>query len=123
MSLIDRKFLTEILLQAIIKKNKVPINGRGIGAAKHVTDEYCLIDLCIPNTAKGRALAAHIRKQVHIVDSLKAKMLMGIDILGPERMSIDVEKQKLIIRSYNNLTADIKVKAKDNVEVRRHVRD
>ena len=107
MSLIDRKFLKEILPHAVIKKSKTPINVRGIGSARHATDEYCLLDLYIPGMAIGKASVAHIRREVHIVENLKAKMLMGVDILGPERMSIDIGEEKLLIRSCDGLTADI----------------
>ena len=56
-----------------------------------------------------------------MIDNLKAKILIRVDILGPERISINIDKEKLLIRSCNNLTIDIKIKAKDNVDVRRHV--
>ena len=113
----------EYLPHIIIKKIKTTINIRGIGSLKHVTDEYCLINLYVPSIVKGKPSLAHLRREVHIVDDLKAKILMGVNILGPERILIDVGEEKLLIRSCDNLTADIKVKAKDNVKVRRHIRN
>ena len=50
-------------------------------------------------------------------------MLIGIDILGPERISINVKEEKLLIRSYNNLITDIKIKAKDNINIYRYIRN
>ena len=50
-------------------------------------------------------------------------MLIRVNILSLERILINVGEEKLLIRSCNNLIADIKMKAKDNVEVRRYVRN
>ena len=55
---------------------------------------------------------------MHIIDDLKAKMLLNINILNFERMSIDVDKKKLLIRSCNDLIINIKIKIKNNIDVR-----
>ena len=54
---------------------------------------------------------------MHIIDDLKTKMLLNINILNFERMSIDVDEEKLLIKSYNDLITNIKVKVKNNVDV------
>ena len=50
-------------------------------------------------------------------------MLIGVDILGSERILINVGEKKLLIKSCDNLTTDIKMKAKNNVKVRRYIRN
>ena len=122
-SLINRKFLKKILLHIIIKKIKVSINVRDIGAVRYVIDKYYLINLYIPGVTYRKKSITYIRREVYIVDDLKVKILIRVDILSPERISIDINKEKLLIRSCNNLTTDIKIKAKDNVDVHRHVRN
>ena len=122
MSLMDRKFCAVSLPGLEIKKTKMPINVRGIGSARHTTEEYALIDMWVPGHQNGKKCIAHIRREVHFVDNLRAKMLMGMDILGPERMIVDIGSETLTIRSCENLTAPIQVTAKDNVNVRRAVR-
>ncbi len=72
--------------------------------ARHMTDEYCVLDLYVPGTVKGQAAMAHMRREVHLVNDLKARMLMGMDILGPERILVDAGEEKLIIRSCDNLS-------------------
>ena len=63
---------------------------RGIGVTKYTTNEYCLIDLYILGIIKGRTSVAYIRREVYIVNNLKAKMLIKVNILSSKRMSIDV---------------------------------
>ena len=55
---------------------------------------------------------------MHIIDDLKTKMLLNMNILGLERMSIDVNEEKLLIKSCNDLITNIKIKIKNNVDVR-----
>ena len=60
---------------------------------------------------------------MYIVDDLKAKMLLSINILDFERININVDEEKLLIRSCNDLITNIKIKVKNNVNVRRTIRN
>ena len=40
--------------------------------------------LFIPGIARGKYALGSTTHQIHIVDNLQAKILVGIDILGPE---------------------------------------
>ena len=60
---------------------------------------------------------------MYIIDDLKTKMLLNINILNFERMSIDVDEEKLLIKSYNDLITNIKIKIKNNINVRRIIRN
>ena len=60
---------------------------------------------------------------MHIIDDLKTKMLLNTNILNFERMSIDVDEEKLLIKSCNDLITNIKIKIKNNVNVRRTIRN
>ena len=51
MSLIDRKFLKEILSNIEIKKIKMNINIKKIDTFKYIINDYCLLDLYIFNTS------------------------------------------------------------------------
>ena len=50
MSLINKKFLKEILLNVLIKRIKMNINIKEINTFKHMINDYCLFDLYILNT-------------------------------------------------------------------------
>ena len=122
-SLIDKNFLKEILSNIEIKKIRININIKKIGTSKHMTNDYCLFDLYIFNISINQWAIVHIRKKIYIIDNFKAKMLLSINILNLKRININVDKKKLLIKSYNDLITNIKIKVKNNVNVRRTMRN
>ena len=54
---------------------------------------------------------------MHIIDNFKAKMLLSTNILNFERININVDEEKLLIKNYNDLITNIKIKVKDNINV------
>ena len=50
-------------------------------------------------------------------------MLLNTNILNFERINIDVDEEKLLIRSCNDLIMNIKIKIKNNINVRRIIRN
>ena len=99
------------------------INIRDIGSLKYITNEYYLINLYISNIIKEKPLLVYLRREIYIIDDLKIKILIRVNILSFKRILINVGEKKLLIRSYNNLIADIKIKAKNNMKVYRYIRN
>ena len=60
---------------------------------------------------------------MHIIDDFKTKMLLNINILSLKRISINVDEEKLLIKNYNDLITNIKIKVKNNINVRRTIRN
>ena len=58
-----------------------------------------------------------------MVDHLKTKMLMGMDILKPEKMNIDIDKKEVTIRNCNGLVIPIQITTKNNVDVKGIIRN
>ena len=54
MSLIDKKFLKEILSNIEIKKIRMGINIKEIDTFKYMINDYCLLDLYIFNTSMNQ---------------------------------------------------------------------
>ena len=46
-------------------------------------------------------------QKMHIVDNLKAKMLLKTNILDLKRININVNEKKLLIKNYNDLIMNI----------------
>ena len=80
-SLIDRGFLNEHIPGAEIKKMASPMKVRGLGSSSHAAGDYVELDLYLP---ANHSRTAVIRREVHVVDDLKANILIGTDILVPE---------------------------------------
>ena len=90
---------------------------------KYTTNEYYLINLYIPNIIKEKPSLVYLRREVYIINDLKAKILIKVNILGSEYILINIGEKKLLIRSCDNLIAKIKIKAKDNMKVYYYIRN
>ena len=106
MSLIDRKFLRDNHPTAEVKKMPTPMTVKGIGTKKHNASEYVKIRMYLPGKDNAVAL---IEREFHVVDDLTAKALIGIDIMKPEGIVIDLEKDIMKIGACQNLEVPIVV--------------
>ena len=71
--------------------------------------EYTVIILFIPGLVNNKPALASITHQLHIVDDLQAKVLIGMDILGPEQVIIDAGYRKSTSPLYRNLQANLTI--------------
>ena len=116
-SLIDRTFLNKILSNIKIKKIKESINIKDINSVKYFIINYYLFNAYIPDIFEKKILINYIYREIYIVDNLKINILINIDIFESKCISIDVIEKKLLIRNYNNLIVDIKIKIKNYIDV------
>lgn len=112
MSLIDRAFLKRLVPNCTITQYEQAIPVRGIGERIHNCSEYATFDLYIPGTVNGQPAIAQITRGARIVEGLRANMLIGMDILGPEDISMIIPKRELHIGSCNNLITSISITPK-----------
>lgn len=99
-TLIDRLWLANLLPNARISKMASPLRVRGVGSSQHETSEYLVTPCYFPGIDKhGNEVLACARREIHIVDGLRANMLIGNDFIGPEGISIDIANQKAYIGS------------------------
>ena len=92
-SLVDRAFFKAQYSNTPIRTMASPLKVRGLGTNRHETWEYAICDIHLPGTKEGLSATSVLRREVHLVDNLKANMLLGNDIIGPERIILDVAKK------------------------------
>ena len=100
MSLVDCGFFQQQCPDTKINTMPTPMEVRGIESVAHNANQFALMDIYLQGTDGCVAL---IQREVHLVDELKANMLIGIDILAPEDVSINLSKQEAIITSCANV--------------------
>ena len=122
LSLIDKNFLLNQAPNAEIRPMASPLTVKGIGNRKHAAEEYAVIDLYVPGNLNGKTAVAHIKREVHIVPELKAKLLIGMDILGPERMDLSFRNKVLTIHSCRGLSTKIQITPRTKSVANRTVR-
>ncbi len=118
MSLIDRSFLKEQVPDILIKRTPSPIVVRGLGTGTHRCDEYAVLTIYLPGNNDRLAV---IIREVHIVNNLKAKMLVGIDILVPEDISIMLPSRKAIVGSCDDIELSLTVTTRSINPVRKAI--
>lgn len=110
MTMADRTFVPA---ESQIKKmaSKIPI--RGLGSKIHHSDEFAVLTFYMEGVLPdGTRAFAKITREIHIVDDLKAGMLIGADILTPERMVIDFATQTITIGSCRNMAVPMDSRAR-----------
>ena len=107
-TLIDRQWLADLLPDLAIKRMSSPLRVRGVGTSKHETNEFAIVPVFLPGKKDGKQVLACIRREVHIVDDLRVKMLIGNDVIGPEGIVVDIANETARIGSCNT---DIKINA------------
>ena len=121
-TLADKPWLLALLPEVEIRRMPKALRVKGLGTAMHDTDEYVLIPMYIPGTKEdGTKVLCRIVREIHLVSDLKAHMLIGNDIVGPEQIVIDVSKSKATIGSCG-VTADITCRQRSQQYTRRAVR-
>ena len=110
MSLVDRKHLAATKPNAIIQRASNPIRVRGIDHRLHDSSEYTELDFYIPGKLPdGTSAIAHFRREIHIVDDLRANALLGVDIIGPEEAVLDFGLRVLTLRGCDGLQAPMDI--------------
>ena len=122
-TIIDRIFLRDRLSDYQVKTHDSPITLRGIGPNFHSTDEWTTISFYMDGTTnKGNPATIKITRDFHIVDNLKANVLIGMDVLCPEKAIIDLPAGRIHFGSCENVAVPVECTPRDNVRVRRIVR-
>ena len=107
-TLMDRAFLTRTHPGLEIRTMASPITVRGLGSNTHQTSEYVVTPLCFPGKEVTAITAS---REIHIVDDLKANILVGMDIMVPEQIDILASQSKASIGSCGT-TVSIEMRAR-----------
>ena len=117
MSLMSRPLFMSCFPNIPVKHMRAPITVRGI-TGSHQTDEYVTIDMYIPAVLHDQPIKAQLHHDVHLVDSLAANILLGSDILGPERATIDYNTERLHLHRCQGAATPLEVMTRTNDAVR-----
>ncbi len=100
-SLIDEAIMNQFLPDTPIRTMAAPIEVSGIGSDRHQTDRYVIAPLYIPGKDNNGDddTARTAPQELHIVNGLPTGILIGNDIITPERIDLLVSQQVTQIRS------------------------
>ena len=90
-TLVDKDWLLRQLPHQKIKEMSIPLKIRGIGTSKHESAQFAEVALFLPGESnKGQRVYASIRCELHLVEGLRANILIGNNILAPESFVLNV---------------------------------
>ena len=110
--LADRAWILSILFDVSIKRMQIALKVKDIESTTHESIEFIHISIYFPDIAKNEsAVFACITKEIHLINDLKAKMLVDNDFLGLEGFIIDIEDKSATIESCEiNIALKIQLK-------------
>jgi hypothetical protein len=121
MSLIDVKYLTLTLPKVSIVEMLASINVRDIENVLHQFSAYVMLDLYLDELFDDKKIRDHMRREFHVMNDLKCKLLMRLDIMISEEMIINLADKSLIILTCEKLIVSIRINLKPNSRIRRIV--
>jgi hypothetical protein len=105
MSLIDKAYLTKILFESKIHRIEGSVIVRDIDIATHNCSEYVHLKLFISEFKKTTRLI----RQAHVVNNLRAKFLMKMNILESEKIVLNLSRRKMILTLCENVEINIRI--------------
>ncbi|KAI0996568.1 hypothetical protein K3495_g11612 [Podosphaera aphanis] len=109
MTLIDRNFLLQACPKIKLSIMPTPMMVRGIGSHVHDASHFANLDIFFPD---GKGNAGHIKRELHVVNNLPAKILLGIDIMTPEGWCVDFGSETLSLPHCANIQVPILTRSK-----------
>lgn len=106
MTLVNWQFLKEQAFNTVIQWMLSLITICELGSNTHESDKYTVIDLYL--SSKNRHIVI-VSCKAHLVDNLRAWMLVEIDILASEAVSMNLHRQVTVISSCDNVKVPLTV--------------
>lgn len=113
MSLMNRKFLRKRLSDIQIHSTVTKTNVRKIDTELHDTSNYVLLNLYLSEEFKKNAALTHFQIKVHLIDDLKTNVLIDMNIMRSEQMTLDFHRKTMIISTCNDFTTSVTIKRKE----------
>jgi hypothetical protein len=123
MSLVDKQWLLEMCPEAMVLTRASSVSVRGIDNKVQKTSNYVVLQVYIPGYDKqdGKTRFAEVRREFHIVNELRCKMIIGEDIIEPEGIVIDSQSRKATIKACNDFGFKLRITPKGQHILHRRV--
>ena len=117
--LIDEAYLRQILSAKKFIKMTVFINVREIKNAFRESDFYLLLNLYLNEIFRDLSAREYFRKEIHIVNDLKCKIFLNMNILKAKQMTFNMKDKTMILFTCKDLIVFIRIAPKSNARIRR----
>jgi len=90
---------------------------REIEIDKYFTNNYLVLNIYIKSYLKEKSVVIYIRQKIYVVNYLKIKMLLEINIIIFKRIIVNLNSKKLTINNCRELIVNLEVTTRDNTRV------
>ena len=112
--LINRAFLLEQMPNTRIYIMASLILVRGIGSNYYSINKYVLFKIYLPGKRNNKDIRVKITREAYLIDGLKAKILLSIDVIRSEKIDIITLRNKVYINLYDTIVSiDLKSRSRD----------
>ena len=109
MSITDKDWYLSQHPGVAVSQTQSPVTVRGIGSTKHASSEYVQGTIFLEGNSNESPAMIKILRDIHLVKDLGVKMLIGMDILGPEGAVVDLPAERL--RLGKSIVCPLKIKS------------
>jgi len=106
MTLVNQQFLREQAFNTVIWQMPSSITVCELGSNSHELGKYTVVNLYLSSKNEHMTIISH---EAHLVDNLRAWMLVKIDILALKTVSLNLQEQVTIIDSCDNVEVPLTV--------------
>ena len=120
----DREFLQQHVpdFKSKVKYMSSHVPVRGFGNKVSTASEFINLDIFMDGTDELGPATAKVTMEVHVVDHLKANILVGTNVLNTHGISLDLGTQEAVIGKCNRIKIPICCVAKPHSQLRRVVK-
>ena len=80
-----------------------------IGSWTHKCQKYVCLNLYLSDELNERITITYITSDVHLVNDLQANLLIDMNIIGPEQISMNISSWKIIIEGCCNMLVNLSI--------------
>lgn len=95
-TMINRAILQRYAPHVRIRKLSTPVTWEGFHSVSW-TDEYAVLTMFVPATCRGKIILVELTQQVYVDDTMTTDMLIGMDIMGPQFLTINMQKNEVTL--------------------------
>ena len=122
-TMIDRKFLTQLLFNVSVQKLTSSISVRDVNDKIVKSDEFMLVSMTFDEVLKSKhAITDVIEVEMHLIDDFAANMLLANDVIYSQNIKINFEKRRLTIIKCESLRVSIEMLNRTTSHVKRTIR-
>jgi len=109
-------------LKHLTRQFSVVIFVRDIKNNKHLINDYFRLLIYLQGKINDKIIVVYFCRKIYVIKNLRAKLLLKINIIDFERIIVNANKRKLIIKNCRNLKTKLKIKLTNDIRIKQVIK-